>query len=133
MERSKGGFTKPKPRPYHSQLGLNQVHSHRFQEGGGAGLYLYIFKYFLLIQILDCDHNFSNINEDIDDFNDTDMNQVVDSTKEDDVDDDAKVDDLEDPEILNEEIEQLDEENKVLVNFVVNIFETFSKISMAEN
>jgi len=61
------------------------------------------------------------------------MNQVVDSTKEDDVDDDAKVDDLEDPEILNEEIEQLDEENKVLVNFVVNIFETFSKISMAEN
>ncbi|XP_023347430.1 probable WRKY transcription factor protein 1 [Eurytemora carolleeae] len=61
MERSKGGFTKPKPRPYHSQLGLNQV---------------------------------------------------VDSTKEDDVDDDAKVDDLEDPEILNEEIEQLDEENK---------------------
>ncbi len=61
------------------------------------------------------------------------MNQVVDSTKEDDVDDDAKVDDLEDPEILNEEIEQLDEENKVLVNFVVNIFESFSKISMAEN
>ena len=57
----------------------------------------------------------------------------MDSTKEDDVDDDAKVDDLEDPEILNEEIEQLDEENKVLVNFVVNIFETFSKISMAEN
>ena len=61
------------------------------------------------------------------------MNQVVDSTKEDDVDDDAKVDDLEDPEILNEKIEQLDEESKVLVNFVVNIFETFSKISMAEN
>ena len=61
------------------------------------------------------------------------MNQVVDSTKEDDVDDDAKVDDLEDPEILNEKIEQLDEESKVLVNFVVNNFETFSKISMAEN
>ena len=61
------------------------------------------------------------------------MNQVVDSTKEDDVDDDAKVDDLEDPEILNEKIEQLDEESKVLVNFVVNIFETFSKISMVEN
>ena len=61
------------------------------------------------------------------------MNQVVDSTKEDDVDDDAKVDDLEDPEILNEKIEQLDEESKVLVNFVVNIFETFSKSSMVEN
>ena len=61
------------------------------------------------------------------------MNQVVDSTKEDDVDDDAKVDDLEDPEILNEKIEQLDEESKVLVNFVVNNFETFSKISMVEN
>ena len=61
------------------------------------------------------------------------MNQVVDSTKEDDVDDDAKVDDLEDPEILNEKIDQLDEESKVLVNFVVNIFETFSKISMVEN
>ena len=50
------------------------------------------------------------------------MSQVVNTTKEDDVDDDAKVDELEDREVSDEEVEQLEEENKVLVNFIVKTY-----------
>ena len=44
------------------------------------------------------------------------------SDDKDDVDDDAKVDDLEDHEVSDEEVEQLEEENKVLVNFIVKTY-----------